>query len=230
MNFTQCINAISNIDLFSSFHQKELMQLFKASTYKIKEYKKGQVIHFQNEVCLYMDIVLIGQVIVQNIDKEGNILTVSTFSPSDIMGVNLLFSSNNYFPMTVSSKSDALVMHIYKDLVLQLCQDNIEFLTKLIGIISDKTLTLTNKINSISLKTIRQSIIDFLAYEYHTQKTNIIKLNTSKKEMAERLGVQRPSLMREFNKMRKDGLLEYDAKTITVTDFCIQSYLDTNSN
>jgi Mn-dependent DtxR family transcriptional regulator len=40
----------------------------------------------------------------------------------------------------------------------------------------------------------------------------------SKKEMAERFGIQRPSLSRELNKMRKDGLLEYDAKTITIKD------------
>lgn len=230
MNINQCISIISNIDLFSSFNQEELVRLFKTSPYKIRHYKKGQVIHFQNELCLYMDIVLIGQVFVQNIDKEGNILTVSTFSPSDIMGVNLLFSSKNYFPMTVSSKSDALVLHINKNLVLQLCQDNMEFLTKLIRVISDKTLTLTNKINSISLKTIRQSIIDFLVYEYHIQKTNVIQLSTSKKEMAERLGVQRPSLMRELNKMRKDNLLEYDAKTITITDLCISTYLGITSN
>ena len=226
MNIDQCIGAISNIDLFSSFTKEELIQVFKTFPYKISSYKKGQVIHFQNEVCRYMDIVLVGQVFVQNIDIEGNILTISTFSPSDVMGVNLLFSSKNFFPMTVSSKSDCLVLHIPKDLVIQLCQDNVAFLTKLIGVISDKTLTLTDKINSISLKTIRKSIVDFLTYEYHIQKSNVIQLSVSKKEMAERLGVQRPSLMRELNKMRKDGLVAYDAKTITLTRLFISNHLN----
>lgn len=226
MNIHQCIGAVSNIDLFRSFTEEELIQVFKTFPYKINSYKKGQVIHFQNEVCCYMDIVLVGQVFVQNIDIEGNILTISTFSPSDVMGVNLLFSSKNFFPMTVSAKSDCLVLHIPKDLVIQLCQNNVAFLTKLIGVISDKTLTLTDKINSISLKTIRKSIVDFLTYEYHIQKSNVIQLSVSKKEMAERLGVQRPSLMRELNKMRKDGLVAYDAKTITLTRLFISNHLD----
>lgn len=226
MNLKQCINVMTNIDLFNSFTTNELMALFEMASYKIGHYNKGQVIHFQNEVCYYMDIILIGQVFVQNIDKEGNILTISTFSPGEVMSVNLLFSNKNHFPMTVSAKSDCLVLHLPKKLVLELCQDNIEFLTKLIRVISDKTLTLTDKINSISLKTIRDAVIDFLTFEYSLQRNTRIQLNMSKKEMAERLGVQRPSLGRELNKMRKDGLLEYDAQSITITKLFITTYLD----
>jgi len=44
----------------------------------------------------------------------------------------------------------------------------------------------------------------------------VIRLHYSKKELAERLGVQRSSLGRELNKMRREGLLEYDARTITL--------------
>jgi len=36
--------------------------------------------------------------------------------------------------------------------------------------------------------------------------------------LAERLGIQRSSLSRELNKMRKDGLLEYDARTVTLKE------------
>lgn len=36
--------------------------------------------------------------------------------------------------------------------------------------------------------------------------------------MAEKFGVQIPSLSRELNKMRKDGLIEYDAYSITIVD------------
>lgn len=84
--------------------------------------------------------------------------------------------------------------------------------------ISDKTLILTDKIKSISMKTIRQCIIDFLTYEYYIQKNQRIVLGISKKELAERIGVQRPSLLRELSKMRTDGLIEYDARSITIKD------------
>ena len=41
-------------------------------------------------------------------------------------------------------------------------------------------------------------------------------LNTTKKALAEKFGVQRTSLSRELAKMKKDGLIDYDVKTITL--------------
>lgn len=221
MTLGKYINLIANIDLFKTFTKGELVELFKIDSYHIRNYKKDQVIHFQNEICTTMDIILIGQAAAQNIDEDGNILTVSTFTPTDIMGANLIFATRNSYPMTVIAKSDVTILHIHRKFILELCQSNTEFLKALITVISDKAITLTDKINSISLKTIRECIIDFLTYEYHIQKTNVIKLNMTKKEMAERLGIQRPSLSRELNKMRTDGLIEYDAKTITIKDMNI---------
>ena len=71
------------------------------------------------------------------------------------------------------------------------------------------------------MKSIKESIIEFLNYEYYSQKSKEIKLNMTKKELAERLGIQRTSLSRELNKMKKDGLIDYDAHSITICDFDI---------
>ena len=218
MTIEKYIAAITSIDLFRDFTKQELLNIFKINKYTLSKYIKGEIIHLQNEVCKTMDLVLAGQVSVQKIDENGNILTISSFSSSDIMGANLLFASKNNYPMTITSKVNSIILHIHKELILELCQSNKNFLIGLITVISDKTLTLTDKINSITLKTIRQCITEFLIYEYSIQKSNVIKLGMSKKEMAERLGIQRPSLSRELNKMRKDGLLKYDANSITIND------------
>lgn len=165
-----------------------------------------------------MDIVLEGNISVQKIDERGNILKVNDFLPGDNLGINLIFASSNRYPMTVIAESRSVMLHISKKLILGLSQNNPEFMAKLMTEISDKAIILTDKIDAISHKTIRQRIIDFLTYEYHIQKSNVITLHISKKELAQRLGVQRSSLSRELNKMRRDGMLEYDARTITIRD------------
>lgn len=221
MTIGKYLKILGKNNLFKNFVQDELLQLFKTNKYYIKKYKKDQVIHLQNEVCIFMDIILSGQVAGQKIDENGNILTISTFTANDVVGANLIFANSNHYPMTVMSKSDSIMLHIHKELILELCQKNIGFLTAFITVISNKSVILADKINSISMKTIRECIIDFLTYEYHIQKSNVIKLNMSKKEIAERFGIQRPSLSRELNKMRSEGLLEYDAKTITIKNMDI---------
>ena len=120
--------------------------------------------------------------------------------------------------MTILSKTDTTILHIKKDLVLKFCQLDINFLNNFLISISDKTLILTDKIKALSMKTIRQCIVDFLIYESYSQKSNTVKLELTKKELAEKFGIQRPSLSRELNKMRSDGLIEYDAHSITIID------------
>ena len=85
--------------------------------------------------------------------------------------------------------------------------------------ISDRTLVLTDKINTISPRSIRKKVIDFLTEEYRLQGSQIIVLGISKKELAERLGMQRTSLSRELARMKTDGMIDYDTRTITIRDF-----------
>ncbi len=216
INIEDYLDVLLTLDLFGGFTKGELWEIFNTSGYGIEKYSKGQIIHLQHEVCTSMDIILEGGVSVQKIEEEGNILKITVLSPGDSMGANLIFASRNTYPMTVVAEEESIILHIYRDLVLRLSRENDDFLIKLMKVISDKALVLTDKIDAISLKTIRDRIRDFLRYEYFIQDSPVIKLNISKKDLAERLGVQRSSLSRELNKMRRDGLLEYDARTITL--------------
>ncbi|WHH61644.1 helix-turn-helix domain-containing protein [Petroclostridium sp. X23] len=46
-------------------------------------------------------------------------------------------------------------------------------------------------------------------------------MHTPKKGLAERLGIQRTSLSRELNKMKKDDLVDYDSHSIAICNFDI---------
>lgn len=218
------IPLLKTIDLFKDLSFRDIDCLFTKDLYEIKNYKKNSVIYFQNEKCTSFDIILKGTILVQKIDSNGNVLTISDFTAGDVLSGNLLFSHKNFYPMTVLSKTDATILHIKRNLVLKLCQIDINFLNNFLISISDKTLILTDKIKALSMKTIRQCIIDFLIYESYSQNSNIVKLGLTKKELAEKFGIQRPSLSRELNKMRKDGLIEYNAHSITIINMASLTY------
>lgn len=205
-----------SLNLFNCFLEEELAEVFNKFSYKIKGYSKGEIVHLQNEKSETMDIILEGELSVQKIDREGNILKVVVFTGGDLVGTNLLFSSSNHYPMTVVSDTKTIVLHINKELVLELSRKNLKFMDALLREVSDKALLLNNKIDRMTLKTIREKIIDFLTYESYIQKSSKVKLAMSKKDLAQRMGIQRSSLSRELNKMRKDGLIEFDSKTITL--------------
>lgn len=212
------IHILEHTDLFKELSIQNIESLLSKDSYYIKNYKKNSVIYIQNEKCTTFDIVIKGIVSIQGIDDKGNYISISDFNIGNVLGGNLLFSHKNFYPMMVLSKTEVTILHLKKDLILQLCQSNTIFLTNFLESLSDKTLILTDKIKTLSFKSIRQCIIDFLVYESYVQKSNTIKLELTKKELAEKFGVQRPSLSRELNKMKKDGLIDYDAYSITILD------------
>lgn len=210
----QYFEVLAELDLFKNFSRDELKARLDASGYEVKRYEKDQIIHLENEVCQSLDIILEGKVAVQKIDEEGNVLTINIFSAPEIIGAHLIFSTRNIYPMTVLADSEVVILRLNRELIVELGQSDPDFMVDLLQIISDRIMILADKIRTISHKTIREQITAFLTYEFYLQKSRVLKLNYTKKELAERLGVQRTSLSRELNKMRRDGLIEYDARTI----------------
>lgn len=210
------MDIIKNIDLFKNVSIESINNALSHNNYLIKTYKKNSIIYFQNEKCNTLDIILSGTITVQRIDEKGNCLSINDFLAGDIIGGNLLFSHKNFYPMTILSKTNSKLLHLSKNFVLYLCQNDSMFLINFLQSLSDKTIILANKLNTMTFKSLRERILDFLTYESYSQNSNIIKLTMTKKELAEKLGVQRTSLSRELNKMKKDGLITFDTHTITI--------------
>lgn len=163
-----------------------------------------------------MEIILEGEVRIQNIDENGNILTIESFFVGDIIGANLLFSKDSRYPMTIISPKKTFTLKLNKAEIIYLCHKRESFMIRLFEEISDKAVILSGKINDITNKTIRQRIMEYLNNERNIQNSSIILLKISKKELAEKLGVARSSLGRELKKMKEEGLVDYDPWTITI--------------
>lgn len=206
--------ALSNLEPFDTLSPKAIRQLFESSDSSICRYAKGQMLHLQNEKCLCLDVILQGSILVQKIEANGSILTIARFSQGDLLGAHLLFSDHNSYPWTVTAEQSSVVLQVTKQALLKLCQDNVVFLSGLMSVISDKVQVLTNTIDTISMKTIRAKLLDYIRYEYHLQKVNPIRLTQSKKELAEKLGIQRTSLSRELSKMKREGQIDFDSRYI----------------
>lgn len=210
------ISLLKNVDMFKCFIPEDLERIFKNNC-TVEDYKKNSIIYMQNEKCKSLDVILDGLITIQKIDSNGNVLSINNFANGDVIGENLLFSLDNKYPHTISAKSNVKILHVDKNLILTLCRENECFLINFLQSLSNKALFLSSKI-ALSMKTLRQCIIEFLLYEYYSQKTNKIKLKMTKKDLADKFGVQRTSLSRELNKMRKDGLIDFTNKYIIIKD------------
>lgn len=216
MKNIEYIIDIKNNQLFNHLPDEELGVLLNQNP--IIKYTKGGIIHLQNQPCNSLGLILDGEVAIQSLDYNGKVLTVVCLGAGESFGENLIFADYANYPMTISANSNATILHINKEIIIDLCQRDKGFLTKFVRSISNKALIISGKLNAVTLKTIREKIIDFLIQESVKEQSLHIKLTLNRKEWADSLGIPRPSLSRELRKMKHDGLIDYAKDWILVLD------------
>lgn len=218
MNSENYIQVLSSSELFCSLSTESLEKIVTQHEFSIQSYGKEDVIFCEEEECQHLSFILDGKVEIQKIDMNGKMLSVAQFETGDVFGELLIFSRHNHFPMTVVAKQNSTIMHIRRDSVLKLCQMETPFLFAYLKMISDKAFILNKKLKEVTLKTIREQISEFILAEAQKQNSKLVKLPMTKKDWAEKIGVQRPSLSRELLKMQEEGILLLKKNAIEVLD------------
>jgi len=212
----QNFKLLQDATLLKGLQLEDIQTYVNEGRFRLVSYKKNTVIHFEGEPCTSLEIILSGKVAVERIDQSGGLLTIAEFYSDDILGGNLLFSRNPYYPMTITAQQPSVIVGIRKDLLFEMFCNNPSFLRMYLEYVSDHAFILGDKIKHYVNKTIRESLMSFLKFESKKQGSNHVRLNMTKKALAEKTGVQRTSLSRELAKMKNDGLIVFDADSITL--------------
>lgn len=182
---------------------------------KIKKYAKGETLYNQGCLCNSLDIVVTGSLTAYSLTESGSSTIMFEFKKDSIIGANLLFATNNIYPLNIYCSSECSLIHIEKTAV-EILLHNYDFVMSYVRSLSQNSLGLNHKIAMFSRKTLRQNIYEYLLQQSIAQHSQTVYLPFSKKEFADYLGVQRPSLFREIKKMQLDGIISIDNRKITI--------------
>ena len=182
---------------------------------KIKKYAKGETLYNQGCLCNSLDIVVTGSLTAYSLTESGSSTIMFEFKNDSIIGANLLFATNNIYPLNIYCSSECSLIHIEKTAV-EILLHNYDFVMSYVRSLSQNSLGLNHKIAMFSRKTLRQNIYEYLLQQSIAQHSQTVYLPFSKKEFADYLGVQRPSLFREIKKMQLDGIISIDNRKITI--------------
>ncbi|MCQ2969878.1 MAG: Crp/Fnr family transcriptional regulator [Clostridium sp.] len=212
------ISNIKDNSLFYNIKDEELKELLGSSNYYIEKYNKGEIIAQEDDNCTSIGLVLEGTINIETIYPSGKGIVMKKLLPGDVFGEALIFSKETTYPATVIANSNCTIGYLNKKEVIKLLSLNSIIFENFMMLLSDKVLTLKNKIKSISLKNVRQKVVNYILQEYISQKDFKILLNLSKEEIAGIIGIPRPSLSRELIKLREEKLIEFDRNTINILD------------
>ena len=90
------------------------------------------------------------------------------------------------------------------------CAFHHRLIENMVRIIADKNRELMRKVEVVSKRTIREKLLAYLSIQAQLQDSRYFELPFGRVELAEYLCVDRSALTRELEKMKSDGLIDYD--------------------
>ncbi len=210
--------VISKIPLFHSMEEKELARIFSELNISEIHFKKDVLLALQDEPCNRLIILLTGSVKAEMIDPSGRMIKVEDIFAPNPLAILFLFGQNSRFPVQVTTREEVSALVIPKQSVLKMLHMHQTLLKNYLDISAEFASRLSQKLNFMSFRTIRQKLAMYILKLSKEMKSDVVKLDKAKSALAEYFGVSRPSLERELTKMQHDGLIITERKTIEIKD------------
>jgi CRP-like cAMP-binding protein len=209
------IERLRRMPLMSNAEISTLERCVSDNQIFIKKYAKGATVHRQHDPCTALDMILSGNLVAYSLSENGSAVTMFEFRENGIIGANLLLGDNNTYPLNIYSVTACELLHMTKGAVLELLR-GYDFVIQYIKSLSLNAQGMNRKITMLTQKTLRENLLDYLQHQAVIQGSSCIKLPISKKELADYMGVQRPSLFRELKKMKGEGLIDVSNRLIKI--------------
>jgi CRP-like cAMP-binding protein len=158
---------------------------------------------------------MLGSVKTEMITENGNVLGIEIIKAPRPLAPAFVFSDNNHFPVDVTALEEVEIMKIPKAEIMRLMVTNPDFMTSFMTHNANRTQFLTNRLQLLSIKTIKGKLAHFLL-ESSPEVGKSFEINRNQTELADFFGVARPSLARSLSEMVQDGLISINKKEYTI--------------
>ncbi len=189
---------LKNLSLFSSFNEKELDEIVENST--IKEYKKGDIVFYEQEEARYLMILLQGKIDLYKTNIKGKQLYIHTIEAVDFVGEVSAFN-NIPFPTTAECISDCRLLNIDFCKVDKGIFEKVFFYKSLLDLTFDKIHALMGVIDN-SFLTSQERVIKLLLKDAEIFK------EATYTNIAKKLNMTPETLSRILNKLKKQNYID----------------------
>jgi len=160
-------------------------------------------------------VLLEGLVRVFKASPEGREYTLHVIRPGQMFAEVAMFAGKRY-PANCTALEDSRVAFFPKGAFLRLMGEHPEISLKIIASLAHFVREFNRMVEELSLREVPARVAGFLAEEARRQGGPSVVLDTTKAELASRLGTISATLSRTFGRMKDERLIRVDGRTITI--------------
>jgi cAMP-binding proteins - catabolite gene activator and regulatory subunit of cAMP-dependent protein kinases len=166
--------------------------------------------------CNAIGFILEGVLSLKKSLPSGESFNFGFLKEGDSFGEGLLYAEESNYLFSITTISEVIILYIPFEQIEKLLNASPHFSRNYIAFISNRLLLFSRKINLLNQKSVKSRLILYLSEQTKTANRLSFKLAHKKTEIAELIGVTRPSVSRELSQMQKDQLILIDRANITI--------------
>jgi CRP/FNR family transcriptional regulator, dissimilatory nitrate respiration regulator len=181
-----------------------------------KNLKKEEFLFHAGEEVKGFFFILSGEAKIYKMDEAGHELEISRISDKGFLGEAVIFSEAIY-PVFAQASQDSSLLYFSKDKILEVLEKDLSINKLFLKLLAQKCLVLNQRIEILSLKSVRQRIAQYLLSKCKGAQCTV-QLTIKKGELAKLLGTVHETLSRNFKQLRDEGMIEVNGSKIKIKD------------
>ena len=207
------LKEISKNPLFKGIEYDELEKLLVCLKAHTKVFTKHEFILRRGTHVTQIALLVRGSALIIKDDYWGNRTIIKEVLRGELFGEAYACVPNVELEVSVLAKDDCEILFLDTLHMLQVCCNACHYhqrlIQNLLTIASMKNIMLTQKIEHITKRSIREKILSYLSSQSLERGSRRIDIPFDRQQLADYLSVDRSALSAELSKMRKEGILEY---------------------
>lgn len=213
--------------LFSSIEEENYPALLSCIDAKEKSFRAGEYVWMTEDQVNTVAVVLSGSVELIKENHAGIKHILDFVGPGQLFGEGIVCTRLRQSPVTVRAREKTQIMLLPFFKIVRTCSHSCSFhfqiIQNMMMILGEKNRLLTQKIELLTLKGMRQKLATYLLYEADKQNpvenkpgqplskqySQPFTIIPNRNELAEYLNVSRASMCRELGRMKDEGIIDY---------------------
>jgi len=205
--------ALSNFNLYDILCPPKLKGFVDKHAIELA---KGQVIYSEHFGEHKIYLVNKGKVKIVTYDNQGHEVVKLILSRGELFGEKHIFGDEKSHEYAIACNSPTEVCAINIEQMRNLMRDNHRFESHIYKFIGLRIRKIERRLELLVGKDVESRIVSFIHDLYEDSNSPTLKIDLSHGDISKLLGTSRESVTKVFNHLRKNGIIDYSRKEITV--------------
>ena len=209
-------DILSRSVIFQGMGEEEIESALEKIVYQFRSFEKGRLVAQRGESCTQLMLLLEGSVRGEMLDLSGNVMKIEDISAPRPLAVAFVFGKDNVYPVNITANERVRILSFPKASLISLFRSEPRVLENFLNAVSGRAQFLGSRLHILSFKTLRKKLAYFLVQQ--SGGRNRFRMSVTQRELAEYLGVERPSLARTLAELKDLGLIWTEGKMVEIID------------